>query len=115
MPDKFVADANVVISSLVMKGVPSSVFSSNSISKKFEFIAPEFLLEEVKKHKSRVLEITKLSKQEFEEAYKFLLSEITFIPAEEFSEFLPKARQLAPHEKDVPYAALSLTFNCPIF
>ena len=88
MPDKFVADANVVISSLVMKGVPSSVFSSNSISKKFEFIAPEFLLEEVKKHKSRVLKITKLSEHEFEDAYEFLLNEITFIPAEEFSKFL---------------------------
>jgi len=115
MPNKFVVDANVVISSLIMHGVLSSVFLSNNILKKFEFIAPEFLLEEVKKHKARILKITKLSEQEFEDAYEFLLSEITFIRAEEFSEFLSKARHLAPHEKDVPYVALSVAFNCPIF
>jgi len=115
MTDKFVVDANVVISSLINKGVPFSVFSLNSASNKFEFIAPEFLLEEVKKHKSRVLKFTKLSEQEFEKVYEFLINEITFIPAKKFLDFLPKAKQLAPHEKDATYIALSLASNCPIF
>ena len=115
MPEKFVVDANVVISSLIIKGIPSSVFSLNAILNKFEFIAPEFLLEEVKKHKLKALRFTKLSGQEFEDAYKFLIDEITFIPAGEFLQFLPEAKQLAPHDKDVPYIALSLAFNCPIF
>lgn len=115
MPENFAVDANVVISSLIAKGVPSSVFSLNAILSKFEFIAPEFLLEEVKKHKSKALRFTKLSEQEFEEAYKFLIDEITFIPVGEFLQSLPKARQLAPHDKDAPYIALSLAFNCPIF
>ena len=115
MPEKFVVDANAVISSLINTGVPSSVFSLNAISGKFEFIAPEFSLEEVKKHKSKALSFTKLSEQEFEEAYEFLIDEIAFIPAGEFLQFLPKAKQLAPHDKDAPYIALSLAFNCPIF
>lgn len=115
MPEKFVVDANVVISSLIIKGVSASVFSLNAILNKFEFIAPEFLLEEVKKHKSKALRFTKLSEQEFEEAYEFMIDEIDFIPAEEFLQFLPEAKQLAPHDKDAPYIALSLAFNCPIF
>src|SRR3989338_372730 len=115
MPEKFVVDANAVISSLINTGVPSSVFSLNAISGKFEFIAPEFLLEEVKKHKSKALKFTKLSGQEFEDAYEFLIDEIDFIPLGEFLQFLPKAKQLAPHDKDAPYIALSLAFNCPIF
>ena len=84
MPEKLVVDANVVISSLITKGIPSSVFSLNAILGKFEFIAPEFLLEEVKKHKSKALRFTKLSEQEFEEAYEFFIDEIIFISA-----FLP--------------------------
>ena len=115
MPEKLVVDANVVISSLITKGIPSSVFSLNAILGKFEFIAPEFLLEEVKKHKSKALRFTKLSEQEFEESYEFLIDEIVFIPAEEFLQFLPEAKQLAPHDKDAPYIALSLAFNCSIF
>src|SRR3989338_5232820 len=115
MPEKFVVDANVVISSLIIKGVPASVFSLNAILNKFEFVAPEFLLEEVKKHKSKALRFTKLSEQEFEEAYEFLIDEIIFISVGEFLQFLPEAKQLAPHDKDAQYVALSLAFNCPIF
>ncbi|MBU1252163.1 MAG: hypothetical protein KJ905_01705 [Nanoarchaeota archaeon] len=115
MSNKFVVDANVVISSLICEGVASSVFSINSILNKFKFIAPEFLLEEVKKHKSKALKLTKFSEQEFKEAYEFLINEITFIPAEQFSNFLPKAKQLAPHDKDASYIALSIAVNCPIF
>jgi len=115
MSGKLVVDANVVISSLICGGVSSSVFSINSILNKFEFIAPEFLLEEVKKHKSKALKLTKFSEQEFEKVYDFLINEITFIPAEEFLEFLTKAKQLAPHDKDAPYIALSLASNCPVF
>jgi predicted nucleic acid-binding protein len=112
---RLVVDANVVISSLINKGVPFSVFLSNSILRKFEFIAPEFLLEEVRKHKQKILKFTRFSEQEFEEAYDFLIGEITFIPADDFSEFLHEAKKLAPHEKDAPYIALSIAFNCPIF
>jgi len=114
MPDKFVVDANVVISSLINKGISFSVFVLNSILNKFGLFAPEFLLEEVKKHKAKILRLTKLSEQEFEEAYQFLIDELTFIPAEEFLQFLPKAKKLAPHFKDSPYLALALKLNCPI-
>src|SRR3989344_1561869 len=115
MSDKFVVDANVVISSLINKGVTHSVFLFNSLLEKFEFVAPEFLLDEVKKHKSKALRLTKMSEQEFEDSYNFLIEEISFIPSDDFIKLLPKAKQLAPHDKDAPYIALSLALNCPIF
>jgi predicted nucleic acid-binding protein len=114
MSDKFVVDANVVISSLINKGACFSLFLLNSILDRFELIAPEFLFEEVKKHKLKTLKFTKLSEQEFEEAYESLMDGITLIPAEEFLKFLPKAKELAPHPKDAPYIALSLATSCPI-
>ena len=115
MQDKLVIDANVIISSLINAGIPSKVFDLNSKLSKFDFIAPEFLMEEVKKHEDKLLKLTKFSKEEFEKTYKLLMDEITFISKEEFSEFLTKAKELAPHDKDVPYVALSLAANCPIF
>ena len=76
------------------KGVSFSVFLANSILNKFVFIAPEFLLEEVKKHEAKALGFTRFSEEKFEEAYDFLINEITFIPVEEFLRFLPKAKKL---------------------
>ena len=109
-----IVDANVIISSLINKGVSFSVFLLNSILNKLEFIAPEFLLEEVKNHRMDILRFTELSEQDFEEVYDFLVGEITFIPASEFLKFLLEAKQLALHHKDAPYIALSPAFNCPI-
>lgn len=43
MPGKVVVDANVIISSLINKGICFSALASNAVLKKFELIAPEFL------------------------------------------------------------------------
>jgi len=115
MTDKLVVDANVVISSLITSGIPSKVFILNSKLSEFDFIAPEFLLEEVKKHEDRLIKLTKFSKEEFDKVYKFLMDEIILIPKESFKEFEQEAKQLSPHDKDIPYVALSLAVNCPIF
>ena len=114
MFDIFVIDANVVLSSLINKGTCFSLFMINYLLKRFEFIAPEFLLKEVKNNKSRIFKSSKLSEQEFEEMYEFLIDEISFIPAKDFIQFLPKARQLAPHSKDESYVALHLSTKFPI-
>ena len=49
---KLVVDANVVFSALVKKGIAFSVFLLNSLSKKFEFIAPEYLWIEIDSKKN---------------------------------------------------------------
>ncbi|MBU4070441.1 MAG: hypothetical protein KJ646_05655 [Nanoarchaeota archaeon] len=113
---ELVIDVNVVLSSLLTKGDSFKVFALNNLFNKFNFVAPEFLLRELEKHKEEFLKRSKLSKQEFEEILEFLLEQITFIPKSEFSEFLPKAKTLlSKHLKDVPYLALALKLNCSIF
>lgn len=113
---KIIVDVNVLISSLLGRGIPFNVFFLNDLLDKYEFIAPEFLLTEFEKHEQRLLNETKLSKEEFEELKNFLFERISFIPTSEFSEFLPKAGELLQkHTKDVPYLALSLKLNCKIF
>lgn len=113
---KVIVDVNVLVSSLLNKGVPFNVFFFNSLMNKFEFVAPEFLLTEFEKHEQRLINETKFSEKEFEELKNFLLRSIIFIPSQEFSEYLPKARELlSENVKDVPYVALALKLNASIF
>ena len=50
---KLVVDANVVFSALIPRSIAFFVFSLNSLSKKFEFIAPEYLWLEIEKKKEK--------------------------------------------------------------
>ncbi|MFH1510370.1 MAG: PIN domain-containing protein [Candidatus Woesearchaeota archaeon] len=112
-----VVDANVLVSSLLTRSASFEVFLLNRIFKRFEFLAPEFLLAELEKHKEELIKESRLSSGEFDEVLEFLLEDITFVPASQFSDRLPEARKLlSAHNKDEPYLALSLKLDsCPIF
>ncbi|MEK6823731.1 MAG: PIN domain-containing protein [Nanoarchaeota archaeon] len=113
---EIVVDVNVVLSSLLKRGNPFEVFASNFLFNKFEFVAPEFLLTELEKHKEKIFKISGLSREIFDNTLKFVLGQINFISKSEFSEFLPEAKELlSKHLKDVPYLALALKLDCPIF
>ncbi|PIV68430.1 MAG: hypothetical protein COS08_06710 [Euryarchaeota archaeon CG01_land_8_20_14_3_00_38_12] len=111
-----VVDANVIISCLLKKGTAFDAFLFNSILKKFQLFAPEFLWIEVRKHKKELLKETKLPSDEFDEVVEFFMEEITIVSSSQFLEFLPEAKKiLSEHPKDVPYLALALKLKCPIF
>lgn len=111
-----VVDVNVVLSSLLGKGDSFNVFAINRVFNKFEFVAPEFLLIELEKHKEEIFSRSKLPKDEFNDVLEFILKQITFIPKSHFSDCLPEAKSLlAKHLKDVQYLALALKLKCPIF
>ena len=44
-----------------------------------------------------------------------LLPSIKLIKLDEYKEFLPRAKEIAPDVDDVEYFALALKFNCPIW
>jgi len=111
-----VIDVNVIISSLLSKGDSFKVFALNDIVNKFKFVAPEFLLIELEKHKQEIFKRSKLSKQEFDEILEFVIEQITFISKSQFTDYLIKAKEiLSKHQKDVQYLALALKLDCSIF
>ncbi len=111
-----VVDVNVIISSFFSKGDSLNVFVLNSIFNKFDFVIPDFFLVELNKHTERIQRKSKLSNEEIVKIAEFVMRHISVISQSEFEEFLPKAREIAKnHLKDVPYIALSLKLNCPIF
>ncbi len=113
---RLVVDANVVVSSLLSGGIPFKVFALNRSLNRFEFLAPDFLLSETEKHSEELIRETKLPEDIFFDTMGFLFEEINIAPAEEIKEFVPTAeKMLSGHLKDVPYLALALKLECPIF
>jgi len=74
-------------------------FPYKFLIKKFEFIAPELLLKEVRKREESLIKEIGISKKEWNEILNFILEEIDFIPADEFIDFLPEAKKIAKIQK----------------
>ena len=111
-----VVDTNTVFSSLHMKGKPFEVFIVNKVVGLFEFVAPEFLLVELEKHKERIFTVSDLSREIFETTLKMVIEQITLVSESEFSRYIPESKKLvSEHLKDIQYVALALKLNCPIF
>ena len=109
-----VADANVVFSSLLIRGKPLSVLELNAVLNKFEFISPEYVFFEIGKRVDKILKYSHFSKEEFIKVFSFVKGQIELMPLESFEDKTEEARKLSPEEKDVPYVALSLKLDCKI-
>ena len=73
------------------------------------------MLSEFAKHKDRILKESGLREEVFSAIVDLIFSQIEIVPSEVFGNLVPRAMELLKDEKDVPYVALSLAFNCPIF
>ena len=109
-----IVDANVVISALITYGTPLRIFEANAVERDLEFIAPEQLYIEIQKNLEKILKASKHGEDEFEEVYKFIISQIEVIPYEAFKDKLEEAKVIAPHMEDEPYIALALKFGAII-
>lgn len=101
---KLVIDAGILFTALSGKGITKSLIFSRFI----ELFAPEFLLEEIEAHKSKIVEFSKLSLEEIDKLLALLMAKINSVPREEFEAFLEKASSVILDAKDTEYLALSL-------
>lgn len=110
-----VTDANVVFAALVAGGGTLRVFVTNRLLRKFRFTAPEYLFIEIREHLNEIIGKTKLSQDELEAVLNFLEEQIEVIPFEEFADKHDEAKNISPDPDNVPYLALALKLNCPIW
>lgn len=110
-----VVDANVIFSALLSKESKAfDLFAVNKIFRFFEFVAPEYLFFEIGRRIDKIMMLTKLSQQELSDLFSFLKKEIEFVSMETFEDKTGEAKQLAQHEKDIPYIALALKIDSQI-
>ncbi len=77
--------------------------------------APEFALSELESYCREVSGKAKINLGGFELFKAVMKWFITFVPVEEYKDFLKEAKSITPDPKDVAYFALALKFNCSIW
>lgn len=108
---KFVIDTNVLV----------SFFWANSFTRKIlptcphGFVAPEYALEEINRHKSEIMKKAKISLKEFRSSRLDLVTFVEFIPANEYKNFLKKSAKIVPDPDDIDFAALAMKLKVPIW
>lgn len=109
---ELVIDANIVMSTLIStQGKTFDII----FHERMRLYAPEFLLDEINKHKDEIIEKAKISEDEFNLFLSLILSRINVIPYSEFEKEIPAAEKITPDENDTEYFALGLHLNCGIW
>jgi len=106
---KLVIDSNRVMAGLIKDSITRMII----LNEKFEFIAPEYLLTEIYKHRDYLMKKAHLSDREFELTLSTLMERIDFIPEDEFMGSLEKAEKIMKDidPKDSPFLAVGLSFK----
>ena len=106
-----IVDANIIFSSLIKDGKTIELLSHFSLN----LYSPEFVLQEIEKHKTEILKKTKKTEKEFNDVFSFIKKIISIIPKEEFNGYIDSANKISPDPDDVMYIALALKLKYPIW
>ena len=108
---KLVLDNNILFSIMNPFSIASYLFSSI----RAEFLAPEFIKEELKEHKEECLFKSKLSEHEFEIRQIEVEELIKFFKSSTYEEFFEKSKLAISDPDDIDFLALALSANSAIW
>ncbi len=105
---KIVIDANIIIAALIKESKTREILKNN----KFEFISPEFIIEETHKYRTVICKKAGITKEIFEMLMDLIFENIKIINNEEYKQWIDTAKELISDKKDVPYVACYLALKC---
>lgn len=108
---KFVIDTNEIFSFFNEKSKARSLSTLPNL----ELHSPFFALEEIKKHKSDIIERFSLSDEQYALILKLVEFAVKFSKEERYHEFIEEAKTISPDPNDVEYFALALKLDCPFW
>jgi predicted nucleic acid-binding protein len=108
---KLVLDNNVLFS--IMNPFSAAAYLFFSI--KADFIAPEFIKQELVEHIEECLIKSKLSDEQFEMMQIEIEESIKFFKSSEYKEFLDKSLESISDPDDIDFLALALSTNSSIW
>lgn len=105
----FVIDTNIIFSALVKEGRTRELL----IDFPFDLYAPEITISEIRKYKEIILQKSKLTKDEFETLFDFIIDNITIVKKEDYGEYMNEANKIIGHidTGDSPFIALALSMH----
>lgn len=103
---KLVLDTNILISALLKDSTVRRIL----LNPRFEFLLPEFSLEEIDKHLDTITGRSNLSEEEVHLILGLLLTNINVVPSEQILQQYAEAKQIMGKIDvgDVPFLALAL-------
>ena len=102
---KIVIDTNMVMAALIK----DSKARETIMSSKFEFVSPDFVLDEIYKYEDYICQKAGLSKEEFELLMALIFEKISVIADDEYEACKEDAKAIIKEDaKDVPYVACYL-------
>jgi len=104
---KIVIDSNRVIASLLKDSTTREIL----YNRRFEFVAPEFIKEEILKYKTEFIKKGKIKAEEFDILLSLLFERIILIPKNEYSKYLRKLETEISDSKDIPYLACCISIK----
>ena len=114
---RIIVDANIVFSGILNANGKIGDLLINS-QKHFDFIAPDFLRAEIRKHYPKLIKISGLNKEQVMEAEFQVCKDITFISEEQIkTSAWTFAEKLVSNidPKDTHYVAFAKHFRCKIW
>lgn len=105
-----VIDANPFIAGFLRDSTSRKII----LSEKVTLYSPDWLVKEFERNESELMEKFPAS-DDFLETKMILFKFIKIVPEQEYSMYMEEASKLTKHIKDVPYFALALSLNCPIW
>lgn len=107
-----VVDTNIIIAALLKRGATRNLVFSSFLG----LYAPEHITCEIAKYKGELMEKAGMDGSSFDAALSLLLSQINIIQKSAFSNRLAEAARICSvHPEDIPFAALSLHLNIPVW
>lgn len=103
---RLILDTNILIAALIKDSLTREILFWPG----FEFLLPEYALEEVNRHKAKIVRHARLKSKDIDLLLGLLLESITVIPVERIAPYLQAAEALigAVDPDDVPFVALAL-------
>ena len=77
---KIVVDSNRIVAALIKDNTTRSILFNTS----FNFIAPEFILQEINKYKTEFIRKAKLTSEEYGVILSLIFDKVKLIPKEEY-------------------------------
>lgn len=114
---RIIVDANIVFSAILNTNSRIADLLLNSEGT-FDFLAPDYLRTELRKYHSKISMISKITIKEIETIECKITKPITFISEIHIPEdkwILAENLTNDVDEKDIPYVAFSLFYNCNIW
>ena len=107
-------DANIAVSAFLRESTTRRLLLDSDLPR---LIAPEFMNDELAKHSGEFAKKLGVTEAGVEGiiAELFEAAEIELVPVKIYAPLLRKAAEISPDANDVPYFALAMKFNCPIW